>query len=382
MDDSRILLDMILKLKQLTTITISQYILTEAMLTTLGRLPKLQAIRLMTDFDENTHSDGIGDDLRPRYLYEPAMPGSFPSLRDLSLPAKIVDAKRFLVGGPVLRRLKGLYIWCDWIEAHEVVQDLLAELVKHYPDLSEFAMDILMDCDNARAEDCQPLTFNEIRPLLSLRNSLTSITMLHNQPVMMSKADYVTLGKALPNLSTLVLSCEPTMGGPPTLGLDILLVIAENFPKLRRLGIFLDALTTEGFRSLPRALPLRSQFKLLESVNFGCSPITSELMPVQLFLSHLFSDAEREPAVEAGLTTDGSLYAHEETWAHKVQVYCSRWEEVNRVLPVLVRARREEKRQHKELLREVEDLRMRDEVLAGWAQTGTTSELMLPCVAM
>jgi hypothetical protein len=382
MDGIQILQNMILKLKRLTTITISQRILTESMLSTLGRLPELQAIRVMTVSDENNYSDFFSFALNSKYPHKPAEPGSFPNLRELALPAEIMHAKQFLIGGSVLPQLKDLYIFSDLVEKPEEVQDLLIRVVERYPDLSDFAMDIVANTNRAADSDCQPLTFDEIRPLLSLGNSLTSIDVLHNLPVTMSKADYATLGRALPNLSTLMLSCEPLVGGPPAIGLDILLVIADNFPSLRRLGIFVDALTPEGLRVLPRALPRsKPRFRLLESINFGTSPIASDMLPVQLFLSHLLSDTEKEPVVEAGLTADGSLYSHEKDWVHEVRVYCNRWKEVNQVLPMLVRARREEKRQHKELLREVEDLRMQNEVLAGQAQTGTT-EPMLPCVAM
>jgi hypothetical protein len=96
----------------------------------------------------------------------------------------------------------------------------------------------------------------------------------------------------------------------------------------------------------------------------GVSVIGSDHIPVALFLSHLLSENERV-VIQSGVSWNKELFEGSNEYSATVRTRCRRWDEVAKTLPLLLQLRREEKEHRQDIEKEVEDLRMRNEVLMG-----------------
>jgi hypothetical protein len=108
-------------------------------------------------------------------------------------------------------------------------------------------------------------------------------------------------------------------------------------------------------------------FPYLRTLNVGVSAIGSDHVPVALFLSHLLSENE-EVVIQSGVSWNKELFEDSNDYSAAVRTRCRRWGEVAKTLPLLLQLRREEKVHRQDIEKEVEDLRMRNEVLMGKMQ--------------
>jgi hypothetical protein len=188
----------------------------------------------------------------------------------------------------------------------------------------------------------------------------------HNQPLRISEDDLAEFGVALPALENLVLNPEPLQLTRPEITLHSLLVIAQHFPNLFYLGIYLDAQDTTIPMPYSSATAKTRLFPDLRTLHVGVSPIASEV-PVALFLSHLLSENGRVE-IQSGISWNPTLFERSVEYSTTVFERCSKWDDVANTLPLLLQLRKEEKAHRRDIEKEVEDLRMRNEVIMGKMQ--------------
>ncbi|KAI0032309.1 hypothetical protein K488DRAFT_39103, partial [Vararia minispora EC-137] len=349
-------------LQRLAFVSLPVNALTSDVLASLGTLPGLKNVQFIPS----------SDDYHPYAAYSPEAaryaspaPGSFPVLEDLSLCSSLNCMMHFLIDGTLLAKLSKLYLICPYIEQPLDVRNFFAAIAERYPHLLSLCVDIIADVDEALNKNCEPLTFDTLQPLLSI-SSLEVLDVRHNLPITLSEAELAKMGAALPAMRELGLNCEPLTAERPPTTIGTLPTVAEHFPRLETLRLFVDACTAPTTEDLARP----ARFKQLETIEFGLSPIGEDIQPVQLFLSRLFAEGNSctSPDVTAGLTWDSELYTEDEELVSAMNTFWRRWQDVRRSLPLLVQLRRDEMRQRSELVREVEDLRMRSEVLAARAR--------------
>ncbi|KAI0272481.1 hypothetical protein BC834DRAFT_856952 [Gloeopeniophorella convolvens] len=288
--------------------------------------------------------------------------GAFPVLNDLCLDSTLDDMRVYLTGGALLPRLKKLSVESVYVENPTAVQQFMTDVVRCYPSLELFEIDVIVYVDEQDA--CEALTLEHIRPILSLKQ-LTRLELRHNMPLQISESDLAEMGVALPAVEYLVLNPEPLALLKPRLSLDSLVSFAQNFPNLCHLGLYLNA---EGIYMHASLLDVKTRlFPHLRTIDVGVSPIGSDHVPVALYLSHLLAENEMV-SVLSGVAWHDDLYAMAPLYVEQVNERCHGWAEVARTLPLLLQLRKEEKQHRQDIEKEVEDLRMRNEVLMGTVQ--------------
>jgi len=285
--------------------------------------------------------------------------GAFPMLYDLCLCGALDDMRRYLTGGTLLPRLKNLSVESVQSESPSMVQRFLADVTECYPALEVISFDVIVDID--QQDGCEPLLLEHLRPLVSLKQ-LTRLELRHNLPIQISEEDLAEFGAGFPTIETLVLNPEPLRLTKPKFTLSSLLFVAQEFPNLSHLGIYLDAEdVTTGAPYSPAKI---QTFPYLRTLNVGVSPIGADHVSVALFLSHLLSESE-EVVIQSGVSWDKELFDTSDSLVDEIGQRCDRWQEVVKALPLLLQLHKEEKVRRKDIEREVEDLRMRNEVLMG-----------------
>jgi hypothetical protein len=281
-------------------------------------------------------------------------------LYDLCLDSTLDDIRLYLIGGALLPRLKNLSVESVQPESPLAVQQFFVDVTQCYPSLEIVSMDVIVSV--REQELCEPLLPEHLRPVLSLRH-LVRLELRHNLPLQISEVDLVEFGAALPSIESLVLNPEPLLLTRPQFTLHSLLSAAQNFPNLSHLGIYLDAeeVTTPP---VPYSLPKIRMFPYLRTLNVGVSAIGSDHVPVALFFSHILSENARV-VIQSGVSWNMELYEESNEYSTTVRTRCRKWDEVARTLPLLLQLRKEEKEHRQDIEKEVEDLRMRNEVLMG-----------------
>jgi hypothetical protein len=338
-------------LHNLQEVTLPKHNLDGGFLKTLSLLPELEVVK----FD---NLGGTPCDVTPTIGNTPEE-GTFPKLRDLCLDSTLEDMRLYLTGGVLLPQLKSLSVESVRIESPEAVQEFLNDVTRCYPTLEVLSMDVIVYIEEQA--DCQPLSLEHFHPILSL-TQLVRLELRHNLPLQISEDDLTEFGVALPAIEFLVLNPEPLLLTKPNFTLHSLRIIAQIFPNLSHLGIYLDA---EDVEIHPLHSPVKTQvFPYLRTLNVGVSPIGLDHVPVALFLSHLLSDHERV-AIQSGVSWATDLFDGSSEYEFTVRQRCHRWEDAAKTLPLLLQLRKEEKAHRQDIEKEVEDLRMRNEVLIG-----------------
>ena len=168
-----------------------------------------------------------------------------------------------------------------------------------------------------------------------------------------------------PNLETLLLDCEPMdVSLAPSITLRALLPFAEYCHNLLELGLYMAPCNDLDTASLGMGVP---QFQSLKRLAVGLSPIY-DAGPVTLFLSQILPLGCE---VDAGMTwPDGFAMIESEELQRRSTEWHETWQEVHRMLPLMTKLRMLEQANRKALGDEVEDLRIRNEVLAETTKTG------------
>jgi hypothetical protein len=339
-------------LPKLQEITLPKQALGGQVLKTLSLLPELRVVQ----FD---NLGGIRCNPTP-VIADTIEEGTFPMLDDLCLDSTLEDMRRYLTGGALLPRMKSLSVESVNLESPLAVQEFLTDVTRCYPSLESIVIDVIVGVEEQ--EDCEPLMPEHVHSILSLKQ-LTRLELRHNLPLQISEVDLAEFGAALPAIEFLVLNPEPLLLSKPRLTIHSLLSIGQGFPNLFHLEIYLDA-EDVGTQLLSPPLSKIQVFPYLRVLNVGVSPLGPDQVPVALFLSYLLSDNERVE-IRSGSLWDPELYEPSAEYGTTLRERCQRWEEVAKTLPLLLQLRKEEKAHRKDIEKEVEDLRMRNEILIG-----------------
>jgi hypothetical protein len=338
-------------LHKLQEVTLPKNALDGELLKTLSLLPELEVIQ----YD---NLGGIQCPFTPT-IGSTLAEGAFPKLCDLCLHSTLEDMRLYLTGGSLLPRLESLSVESVYPESPNAVQEFLTDVTRCYATLEVLGMDVIVSMEEQA--DCQPLSLEHFHSILSL-SQLVRLELRHNLPLQLSEVDLAEFGVALPAIESLVLNPEPLLLTKPKLTLHSLRPISQNFPNLFHLGVYLDA---EDVGTDPLYSPVKMRvFPYLRTLDIGVSPIGPDQVPVALFLSHLLADNERV-AVQSGVTWSPELFDSSSEYEMTVRQRCHRWDEVAKTLPLLLQLRKEEKAHRQDIETEVEDLRMRNEVLMG-----------------
>ncbi|KAI0282471.1 hypothetical protein BGY98DRAFT_85930 [Russula aff. rugulosa BPL654] len=276
-NDDQELLQLISSLPKLREIAPAKGALGGKFLKTLSSLlPELEAIR-----SNNLNEMRFSTSPLKCTLQE----GDFPKLYELCLKSYLGDIRVYLTGGALLPRLRNLSVEGGGIAEQTLeVQQFLTDVTRCYPTLEMVSMNLMV---NAEEEyECYPLSPEHLNPILSLKQ-LTRLELRHNHPLQISEVDLAEFGAALPAVEKLVLNPEPFHLTRPEITLHSLLIVAQHFPNLFYLGIYLDA--QDSATPMPY-LPAKTRlFPRLLTLHMGVSPIASEV-PVTMFLSHILSE--------------------------------------------------------------------------------------------
>jgi hypothetical protein len=347
----QVLQSLLSSLHNLHEVTLPKNNLDDRFLKTLSLLPELEVVK----FD---NLGGTPCDVTPTIGNTPEE-GAFPKLRDLCLDSTMEDMRLYLTGGVLLPQLKNLSVESVRIESPEAVQEFFNDVTRCYPTLEVLSMDVIVYIEDQA--DCQPLSLEHFHPILSL-TQLVRLELRHNLPLQISEVDLTEFGVALPAIEFLVLNPEPLLLTKPNFTLHSLQIISQNFPNLFHLGIYLDA---EDVETHPLHSPAKTRvLPYLRTLNVGVSPIGPDHVPVALFLSHLLSDNE-SVVIQSGVSWATDLFDGSSEYEPMVRQRCDRWADAAKTLPLLLQLRKEEKAHRQDIEKEVEDLRMRNEVLIG-----------------
>ncbi|KAN0137184.1 hypothetical protein V8E53_005181 [Lactarius tabidus] len=339
-------------LLKLQEITIAKQALGGHVLKALSLLPELRVLQFDTIGGiPCTPAPVIADKLED---------GAFPLLDDLCLDSTLEDMRHYLTGGALLPRLRSLSVESANLESPFAVQEFLSDVTRCYPLLGTIAIDVIVRIEEQ--EDCEPLMLEHVQPILSL-GQLTHLELRHNLPLQISEVDLAEFGAALPAVQFLALNPEPLLLSKPPFTIHSLPSIGQSFPNLSHLEIYLDA-EDVGTQPTPSPLAKMRVFPYLRLLNVGVSPIGPDQVPVALFLSYLLSDNERVE-IRWGSSWDPQLFEHSDEYRTAFEERCQRWGEVAKTLPLLLQLRKEEKAHRRDIEKEVEDLRMRNEILMG-----------------
>jgi hypothetical protein len=321
------LLQLLSSLQELREVTPPKNFLSSKFLKALSSLPELETIQY-EDLDEMPYSM-----ISP--LQCTLQEGAFPKLSNLRLNSNLDDIRVCLTGGALLPRLRNLVVEGDrWDPLLPLtVQPFLTAVTGCYPTLEMVSMDIMVGIEKQDA-----LSREHLNPILLLKQ-LTHLELRHNHPLRISEVDLAEFGDALPALEKLVLNPEPLQPTRPEITLHSLLVVAQHFPNLSYLGIYLDAQGTTI--PMPHSPAKTGIFPSLLTLHMGISPIDSEV--AAMFLSDMLLENERVK-MKSGISRDQANFVSDsDYYSATVSERCSRWDLVANSLPLLLKVRKEEK---------------------------------------
>jgi hypothetical protein len=259
--------------------------------------------------------------------------GAFPSLKHLGNFARVEQMTQFLESPFSPSNLVVLqiewYVFDDPFDVHELSVAVAAncQLLTKFHFLTH-QKPFTEDTYNEKIA----VTLDPFRPLFSCTN-ITTFEMVYQYPLTLQLVAMEEIASKWPSLETLKLNNHPaflptheSLLTLPTL--RSLLPFARHCPRLRHLGLFLHATTTD----LPPLHELQS-FQRLECLSMGASYLSEE-GPVTHFLSQI---------CPVGCRVESNV------WVGKIWESLRReWETVDRWLPVLTRSRMEERRRTRE----------------------------------
>jgi hypothetical protein len=354
-------------LKKLKKFAGPRYSVTTNVMNALSRLEFLGCVEFQYSDDQ-----GFGDPEDVTEFRPTVEEGAFPSLWDLGLALNYQGFTKFINSPFAPTNLRMLYIDSQLFEVPEDVKSLLISLSENCQLLESLALLSRVDVPNGIMDfdpaDEQCITFDTLKSLLNCPN-LTSFELVHGCPVMMTQDEIEELAEKWPSLETLMLNNEPAFINNASLTLEALLPFAKHCPRLRHLGLFINASTvgqiyngtpTSSVSPSKRARVPRDppRFKSLKRLSMGVSPI-SDVNGVTLYLSSICPTACQ---VESGVTWDEKLHVPPDI-VRAIRVRCERWTLVEGMLPGMVEVRDEERERSKGLQKEYDDLKIRNSVL-------------------
>ncbi|EKM50865.1 uncharacterized protein PHACADRAFT_151262 [Phanerochaete carnosa HHB-10118-sp] len=327
-------------LRGLRHVVVPLYFLTGDLLATLAEVPQLETIELAAPVER-----GIGDSADVQDLDAALQQGAFPILRTLAFAAHIQHATRFLEQPAAPKNIATLHLHVLAVDTPPAVHDLFSTLAGSYSRLTELRLDFMLGphsptISSPPPPDSRP-SLETLRPLAACAH-LKTLEIRWDYELNVTEADLSTLAPSWPALEVLHLHSDAIPEHtPPQLSLRALLPFARHCPRLRSLALYVDG---DGAPLPPPGTPLPA-FRALGTLAFGSSPLRGSAAAA-LFLSALlppscvvsagvrWPDAFGIALDRAGVIDERRLHMAE-WWAH--------WKEVGRSVPLLVRARADER---------------------------------------
>ncbi|KAH9929239.1 uncharacterized protein B0H18DRAFT_874169 [Fomitopsis serialis] len=351
------LITLIGELPHLKQLTLPSYSFTSRIVEALSLLPKLETIQF-----EFWERQGRGDPTDIAVFSPTLREEAFPALWDVNLSAHLPDMTRFITSPHAPAHLTSLYVHLPSAASPSAINEYLTAVAENCQLLERLYMDLFVPPLPGVPHQpvyAESLSWGDLRPLLLCKH-LRVFELTWTLPVLMQQDDVEELASSWPSLRILQLNCLPNPVfplPPPELTLRALMPFATHCPELEELGLDVDTNAAElAFTAHDAAAAAPPPFRKLKRLCFGLSPI-AEPGPVALFLSRMCAlgcEIAAGPRVPDGFNVVFSDWTLE---------LLDRWTEVGKVLPLLVRLRMEERARRQELEREVEDLRMRCNVL-------------------
>ncbi|KAH0835433.1 hypothetical protein J3R83DRAFT_9064 [Lanmaoa asiatica] len=301
--------------------------------------------------------------------------GAFPCLRELNLSARIDDLDRFFRSSFAPIHITTLYVNSYTDHTPTEVHTLLVTLSQQCQLLSKLNLQLYHKVLPSNLPPDQQLSYDTLKPILTFPN-LSSFELVHKYPLKITLDELEDLASKWPNLECLMLNAEPLFLNEDALTLDLraLLPFARHCPRLRTLGLYINATEAEIPSSYTPLEPFSTAFHTL---SVGTSQVR-DTSAVATFLSRIFPPRCN---VEMGITwtefgreDDRSLPVD---LRYPLQKRCVGWQAVEKLLPALIQLRREEKERSRALQEEVEDLRVRNRLLTDKADTNTKDSCII-----
>lgn len=346
------------RLPKLQKVVLPNYHLTTKVVEELSKLSHLGIFQF-----EYGDEQGYGNPADVQLFSPTLSQGAFPSLFDISLTAKLADVNRFMNASFAPTNITSLYVDSPLLtpESPSTIYDFLKTIADNCQPLKSLYLEILHDFRSLAIEPSseEQVTFETLRPLLNCAN-LVIFEMTHEFPLNLTLGNINEIASKWPSLESLILNCEPLNLQHSSLGLHALLPFAHHCHELRRLGLFLDA-SSADIPSLQDTKP----FRKLGRLSVGTSRI-SEPEPIALFLSELCPlGCEIECGVTWSREFGNSALGDDEIRAllDEILTRSNKWNKVGELLPLLTQLRMEERNKVKALRNELEDLRLRVNLL-------------------
>ncbi|KAG1764421.1 hypothetical protein EDD22DRAFT_883407 [Suillus occidentalis] len=347
------ILELLRGLPDLKKVIFPEFFLTSSIVSELARMKHIKIVQFEYGFDQ-----GLGDEKDVDTFAPVLEQGAFPALLDLAVTARIEHVMRFVNADFAPVNLTSLYINTYVEHKPEELHTLFVTLSERCSRLSQLYV-LLAHHVTGELElvPAKQITFNTLTPLLSFPN-LVTFQVTHKYPVNITLEEIEELAYRWPTLESLTLNEEPLVMGEFTLDLRALVPFARLCPKLRRLGLFIDA----NPANIPPTLELKP-FAALCVLSVGTSR-ACDPEAVAAFLSHL---CPPKCALEVGVTWTSFGVQSCRVLDDDVRMEISRrfnsWKSIRNILPVLIQLRREEREKSRALQEEVEDLRTRTRLL-------------------
>ncbi|KAG6832769.1 hypothetical protein H0H87_000422 [Tephrocybe sp. NHM501043] len=341
-------------LPNLRTIILPRFCTTTSIVEATSRLKNLQTLEFQYhDYQGHGEPDDVVD-FRPELS-----DGSFPALWDLSMTITFDAAIKLLTAPFAPSNLTMLHVDSPTLESPPSLSKFFQIIPVACPLLKSLTLVSFLDpgvkLTSPEKEDC--VTLDTLRPLLKCPN-LVSLEFEHHYPLHLELEDLEEIATSWPGVESLVLNTQPAYMDYTDLTLHALLPFARHCPKLRMLGLFLNATTTDIPTADPASAYQLPYFRALRTLSMGVSLIQEE-GAVALFLSQI---CPLYCTIEKGVNWDTSVPFLQET-VETIQIRCEKWGKVEELLPLLTKLRIEERDRAKLLKEEVQDLRIRTEVL-------------------
>ncbi|KAI0338825.1 hypothetical protein BDW22DRAFT_1362548 [Trametopsis cervina] len=340
-------------LHQLKHLAVPMFFLVDEVIAKLASAIHLETINLAEPLEQ-----GTGDRADVSFFSPNIEERGFSRLHTLSFSAHLQHATMFLNRLFAPTHISSLHVNILAIDNPPVLRQLLAAVTRFHR-LTDLVLDFVL-CPGAPIVTPPPPfarpSLEALRPLFSCRR-IRKFEIRWDYQLHLSDHDMDDLARSWPELEHLHLHSEPIPeAGTPSLTLRALLPFACHCPQLRYLALYLDgdAIPARTTSASPPA------FRALHKLALGSSPVTV-VEPTALFLSQLcpvnceivsgvrWPDAFGIALEEAGVT-DAQRIQMQDWWI--------RWGNIGKVLPLAVKARREEKARIATLQLEMESLHM------------------------
>ncbi|KAG6902354.1 hypothetical protein C0995_001151 [Termitomyces sp. Mi166 len=358
-------------LPNLHTIILPRFCLTAKIAETVSRLGKLQTLEYQYHWYQGRGDPDDIKDFRPRLIE-----GSFPSLFDFSTTITFTDATKFLTIPFSPSNLTIMYLDSPAMETPSTLSAFLNTIPEACPLVKSLTV-VSAPSDGPEftppgKEDC--VTIDVLRPLFKCPN-LTSFEIEHHYPLHLELSDIEEIATSWPGVERLMLNNQPRYLENSNLTLRALLPFARHCPKLRMLGLFMNATTTDFPAPDSSSVYQLPTFRSLYRLSVGVSLIQEE-GAVALFLSQM---CPLYCEIEMGVTWEDSV---SQEVLDKLLPRSKRWEKVEELLPLLTKLRIEERKRAHLLKKEVQDLRIRTEVLMDKFALSSTPANVDGCITL